>query len=84
MVLLGDLYGPNRTLFREKTMIFGAPWLKKGPHRRFGGRNLLPILDSENMASKEVSHFSGSFFIIFIHEMNKSCQNTTNLSETGF
>ena len=30
-------------LFREKTTIFGAPWLKKGPHRRFGGSSVAEI-----------------------------------------
>ena len=32
---------------------------KRVPIDDLGGRNLLPILDSENMASKDVSHFSG-------------------------
>ena len=67
MVLLEHLSGANEPLFREKTLIFGAPRLKKGPHRRFGARNLLLIFDVETMATKYVSHFSGlSLTFLFI------------------
>ena len=65
MVLLGHLSGANEPLIREKTLIFGAPRLKKGPYRRFGGLNLLLILFVENMATKDTSHFSG-FSLTFL------------------
>ena len=50
----------------------------------WGGQNLLPIFDSENMASKKVSRFSGLCLSFFIREMRRLCQKTTNLSATGF
>ena len=39
-MLLRHSYWGYTALFREKTTIFGAPWLKKGPHRRFGGSSV--------------------------------------------
>ena len=58
-MLLRHSYWGYTALFPENTLIFGAPQLKKGPHRRFGGLNLLPILYFKSMATKDVSHFSG-------------------------
>ena len=43
VVLLRHSYWGYTALFREKTTIFGAPWLKKGPHRRFGGSSVAEI-----------------------------------------
>ena len=55
----GTHIGGIRLSFPKKLRFLELPSWKRVPIDDLGGRNLLPILDSENMASKDVSHFSG-------------------------
>ena len=67
MVLLQHSYWRYAALFSKKTLIFGGRWIKKVPIDDLAGRNLLPILDLETTATKEVSHFSGlSLTFLFV------------------
>ena len=45
--------------FVKKLRFLELPSGKRVPIDNLGGQNLLPIFDSENMALKTVSHFSG-------------------------
>ena len=78
MVLLRHSYWGYTALFPEKTTIFGAPQLKKGPHRRFGGSKFVADFKLWKYGIKRCFSFFRFVVSIFIRKMRRLCQNFTN------
>ena len=78
MVLLGHSYWGYTALKREKWPIFGAPRLKKGPHRRFGGSKFVADFWFWNFDKKRSFPFFRFVSNIFIQKVIHPGQNFTN------
>jgi len=67
----GTLIGGIRSFFVKKLRFLDLLGWKRLPIDDLGGQNVLPILYLKNMATKEVSHFSGlSLLFLFMKWMN--------------